>query len=297
VIASSGNLSIESVNVGGNATLTAGDGTITDVATNSAPLEAKGLTLLARSIGAPSTVTATGIDFSSRLNINAATLNATSTAGGLYINALGSSGLSSVTVHAAGGSSGNIELLAPQGSLYLQSVTASNTLLLAAGLNIYGLPGLGSITAQSAELRAGAANPSTGHIGTPTDPLSLRLNPGNTLRIYVPQTVDYHDPSRAPATLPSTDVVTTLSLYAAPSELAVEAGFGQFQGLSDSLYTSPAESLVHSIQSQTTVLQNVVGLDWGSFDPNISLFGTLDPSVCLPSDQRDEESGPAGCGT
>jgi hypothetical protein len=45
------------------------------------------------------------------------------------------------------------------------------------------------------------------------------------------------------------------------------------------------------------VLQNVVGLDWGSFDPNISLFGTLDPSVCLPSDQRDEESGPAGCGT
>ena len=297
VTALSGNLGVQSVNVGGTATLTASDGTIADVATNSSPLEAKSLTLLARSIGAPSTLTATGVDFSPRLNIDAGTLDATSTAGGIYINALGSNGLSSVTVHASGGSSGNLELLAPQGSLYLQSVSASNTLLLAAGLNIYGLPGLGSITAQSAELRAGAANPSTGHIGTPTDPLSLRLNPGNTLRIFVPQTVDYHDPSRAPATLPSTDVVTTLSLYAAPSDLAVEAGYGQFQGLSDSLYTSPAESLVHSIQNQTTVLQNVVGLDWGSFNPNISLFGTLDPSVCLPSDQRDEESGPPGCGT
>ena len=293
--ASSGNLSVGSVNVGDAATLTASAGTITD-GTNSSPIQARSLTLLARSIGAASTVTAAGVDFSPRLNIDSLTLNATSIAGGIYINALNSSGLSSVTVHASGGSSGNIELLAPMGSLYLQSVSASNTLLLSAGLDIYGLSGLGSITARAAELRAGAADPSTGHIGSPTDPLSLRLNPGNTLHIFVPQTVDYHDPSRAPATLPSTGVVTTLSLYAAPSNLAVEAGFGQFQGLSDSLYTSPAESLVHSIQNQTTVLQNVVGLDWGSFDPNISLFGTLDPSVCLPSDQRDEEAGLAGCG-
>ena len=261
--ASSGNLNVVSVEVGGAATLTAGAGTITD-GTNSSPLEATSLTLLARSIGAPSTVTATGIDFTPRFNIDSATLNATSTAGGIYINALNSSGLSSVTVHASGGSAGNIELLAPTGSLYLQSVSASNTLLLAAGLNIYGLPGLGSISARSAELRAGAANPSTGHIGTPADPLSLQLSAGDTLHIFVPQTVNYHDPSRAPATLPSSGVVTTLSLYAAPSDLAVEAGFGQFQGLSDSLYTSPAESLVHSIQNQTTVLQNVVGLDWSS---------------------------------
>ena len=293
--ASSGNISVVSVDAGDAATLTASAGTITD-GTNSSPIEAQSLTLLARSIGAPSTVTATGIDFSPRLNIDSTMLNATSTAGGIYINALNSSGLSSVTVHASGGSAGNIELLAPTGSLYLQSVSASNTLLLAAGLNIYGLPGLGSVSARSAELRAGAANPSTGHIGSPTDPLSLQLSAGDTLHIFVPQTVNYHDPSRAPATLPSSGVVTTLSLYAAPSGLAVEAGFGEFQGLSDSLYTSPAESLVHSIQNQTTVLQNVVGLDWGSFDPNISLFGTLDPSVCLPSDQRDEEAGPAGCG-
>jgi hypothetical protein len=126
-------------------------------------------------------------------------------------------------------------------------------------------------------------------------PLSLQLDAGNTLRIFVPQTVDSNDPNRAPATLPSAGVLTTLSLFGAPSALAVDAGYAQFQGLSDTLYTSQAESLVHSIQNQTAVVQTVLGLDWGSFDPSVSLFGTLDPSVCLPSDQRDEEAGAAGC--
>jgi len=34
--------------------------------------------------------------------------------------------------------------------------------------------------------------------------------------------------------------------------------------------------------------------DWASCDPNVSLFGKLDPSVCLPGDQRDEEPGAPG---
>ncbi len=52
---------------------------------------------------------------------------------------------------------------------------------------------------------------------------------------------------------------------------------------------------MRSIQNQTATVQSVLGLDWASFDPNVSLFGTLDPSVCLPGDQRDEEQGGAGC--
>jgi len=199
-----------------------------------------------------------------------------------------------VSVQANGGVNGNIELMAPNGDLNLLSVSASNTLLLSAGGNILGLPGLGHITARSAELRAGASDPATGHIGTPIAPLSLQLDPGNSLRSFVPQTVSSSDPTRAPATLPSTGVLTTLSLFNAPSAQALDAGYGQFQGLSDSLYTSQAESLVHTIQNQT-VVQTVVGLDWGALDPNVSLFGTLDPSVCLPGDQRDEEMGGAGC--
>jgi len=56
-----------------------------------------------------------------------------------------------------------------------------------------------------------------------------------------------------------------------------------------------AEALVRSIQNQTATVQSVLGLDWASFDPNVSLFGTLDPSVCLPGDQRDEEQASPGC--
>jgi hypothetical protein len=116
------------------------------------------------------------------------------------------------------------------------------------------------------------------------------------LRLFVPQTVDPKDPTRAPATLPSAGVTTTLSLFGAPNPDATRAGFGQFQSVvSDSPFTSAAEGLVRTVQSQTNTVQSVLGLDWASFDANVSLFGTLEPAVCMPSDQRDEEEGGAGC--
>ena len=36
-------------------------------------------------------------------------------------------------------------------------------------------------------------------------------------------------------------------------------------------------------------------VDWSSFDPNQSLFGTVNPPVCLPSDQREEDNAQATC--
>jgi hypothetical protein len=200
-----------------------------------------------------------------------------------------------VSVQANGGAAGDIELLTVTGDLNLRSVSASDSLLLSAGHNIFALPTLGTITARAAELRAGGADSSAGHIGTLTDALNLQLSAGNTLRMFVPQTVSPQDASRAPATLPSPGVLSTLSLFNSPSAASVQAGFGQFLGLSDSQFTSPAEALVRAIQNQTSTVQTVVGLDWASFDPNVSLFGTLDPAVCLPGDQRDEEQGASGC--
>jgi hypothetical protein len=114
--------------------------------------------------------------------------------------------------------------------------------------------------------------------------------------MFVPQTVNSSDANSAPSTLPSAGVESTLSLFAAPSSLSVDAGFGQFQGLGATQFTSQAELLVHSIQNQTASVESVLGLDWSSFDPNVSLFGKLDPSVCLPGDQRDEEQGADGKG-
>jgi hypothetical protein len=251
------------------------------------------VTLSARSIWGPSTLTGTTLYSRPRLDLDATSLDATATAGGIFIDE--ANGLSSVRVRATGGGDGDIELLTATGDLNLLSVSATDALLLAAGRDIVGLPGLGTISARTAELRAGGADSSTGHIGSLTQPISLQLSAGNTLRMFVPQSVDPNDPARAPSTLPSAGVLSTLSLYNAPSLLSVQAGFGQFTGLSDSQFTSPAEALVRSIQNQTSTVQTVLGLDWASFDPNVSLFGTLDPSVCLPSDQRDEEEGSSGC--
>ena len=291
--ASSGNITVNSVNAAGDLSLAAGNGAIADDGDDSTRLAGRTVTLLARSIGAPSTLSGAVLDSKSRLDIDATNLDATSTAGGIFIDSR--NGLASTSLHAGGGADGDIELLVANGDLNLLSVSASDTLLLSAARNIYGLPSLGTITARAAELRAGGGDASEGHIGTVSQPLSLNLEAGNTLRMFVPQTVDPNDLNRAPSTLPSPGVTSTLSLFAAPSALALQAGFGQFQSLSDTQFTSPAEALVRSIQNQTATVQSVLGLDWASFDPNVSLFGTLDPSVCLPGDQRDEEESATGC--
>ena len=291
--ATSGSITVNSVNASGDVSLAASAGSIVDDGDNSTRLSGRAVTLLARAIGAPSTLSGTTLDSKARLDIDATRLDATATSGGIFIDSL--NGLASTSLHASGGADGDIELLTASGDINLLSVSASDTLLLAAGSNIYGLPTLGAITARAAELRAGGADSSQGHIGTLSQPLSLLLSAGNTLRLFVPQTVDPNDPDRAPSTLPSAGVSSTLGLFSAPNALALLAGFGQFQGLGDTQFTSPAEALVRSIQNQTATVQSVLGLDWASFDPNVSLFGTLDPSVCLPGDQRDEEQGGAGC--
>jgi hypothetical protein len=293
VSSAAGDIAVQSITASNNVSLTAGSGAIADDGDNTTAISGKGVTLLAKSIGAPATLAASVLDSKLRLDVQANTLEATSTNGGIYIDAL--NGLASASVHASGGTVGNIELLAPTGDLNLLKVSASNTLLLAAGGNIIGLPGLGTMTARSAELRAGGSSATAGRIGSLAQPLSLQLDPGNTLHIYVPASLNTNDATLAPSTLPSAGVTTTLSTFNAPNALSVQAGFGQFQGLSDTLFTSPAEALVRSIQNQTATVQSVVGIDWASFNPNVSLFGTLDPSVCLPGDQRDEEKGGGGC--
>jgi hypothetical protein len=288
-VGSSGNITVGTVTAHGNATLTAQSGTISGGGAANSQLSGNTVTLAARAIGAPSTLKGTNPNSSTRLNTDATHLVATSTAGGVYINQL--TGLASANVHASGGKDGNIELLTTTGDLNIEAMNASGNLLLAAGGNIYALPGSGTITAQSAELRAGGADLNAGHIGTLGHPLVLQLNAGNTLRMFVPQTIDANDANSGPATLTSPGVDSTLSLFTSPNLLAVEDGFGQFTGLGETQFTSAAELLVRSIQNQTATVQTVVGLDWSSFDPNVSLFGKLDPSVCLPGDQRDEEPG------
>jgi hypothetical protein len=49
------------------------------------------------------------------------------------------------------------------------------------------------------------------------------------------------------------------------------------------------DSLSAAKQALSSGVINRINIDWAAFDPNVSLFGTLDPALRLPSDQLDEE--------
>ncbi|HEY4215347.1 MAG TPA: filamentous hemagglutinin N-terminal domain-containing protein [Steroidobacteraceae bacterium] len=289
---STGNLTVQSL-TGANVSLTASGGSIVDDGNDTTAISGNALTLSAQVIGAPSTLSGTTLNVTPRLDTNVSSLTATSTSGGIYVDQ--AKGLQAADLNASGGANGNIELLVATGDLNLHSVSASHTLLLAAGGNIFAAPGLGNIAAQQAELRAGTADGTAGHIGTLAQPLTFSLPTGNNLRLYVPSTIDSKDSIRSPSTLTSPGINTTLTLFTAPDPQAALAGFGQFSGFGETQFTSALESLIKTIQGQTGNVQGVLNIDWGSFDPNVSLFGTLDPAVCLPGDQRDEEGAKGGC--
>ena len=293
ITSAAGNLTLDTLSGGGNISLTASSGAISDDGDDTTRISGGALTLLAKSIGGPSTLTGTNLVITPRLDTSVTSLKATSTSGGIYINQ--SKTLQSAELSASGGASGNIELLLTAGDLNLHSASASNNLLLGAGGNIFALPGLGPITAQHAELRAGTADATAGRIGTLSAPLTFTLAAGDSLRLFVPDTIDPKDPNRGPSTLSSAGTSATITLFTAPSVLASTAGFDQFTGFGETQFTSALESLIKTIQNQTGTVQGVLNIDWGSFDPNVSLFGTLEPAVCLPGDQRDEENAKPGC--
>ncbi len=286
-------LTLASVSATGDVGITASGGAISDDGDDTTRISGGALTLLAKSIGGPSTLTGTNLIITPRLDTSVTSLKATSTGGGIYINQ--SKTLQSADLSASGGASGNIELLLTAGDLNLHSASASNNLLLGAGGNIFALAGLGPITAQHAELRAGTADATAGRIGTLAAPLTFTLAAGDSLRLFVPDTIDPKDPNRGPSTLNSAGASATITLFTAPSVLAGTAGFDQFAGFGETQFTSALESLIKTIQNQTGTVQGVLNIDWGSFDPNVSLFGTLEPAVCLPGDQRDEENAKPGC--
>ncbi|MEP7243172.1 MAG: filamentous hemagglutinin N-terminal domain-containing protein [Gammaproteobacteria bacterium] len=343
-----GDITVGTVQAAGKATLTADSGAIADDADDSTRVKAQDVILLARSIGAPSTLNGTALDSSQRLDIDATTLDATSTAGGIFIHEL--DGLDSVSVHASGGSTADLELLTETGDLKLLEVSAADTLLLAAGGNIFALPRLGTISARAAELRAGGADSSAGHIGTTAQPLSLQLSPGATLHMFVPVNVSATDANRAPATVTAAGVVSSLEFMSDPDTLSVQAGFGQFVASAlppeppepppstpepppstpepppstpepppstpepppstpepppstpvpppstpEPPPSTPVPPATAPIQIQTVTLLQVPGLPGAEIEPNVSLYQTQEPAICMPENSLDGAKGKAGC--
>src|SRR5690606_15253682 len=112
----SGDVTVGAGSASRDATINASGGVTVDDGDQAPRLASTGLTLLGRSIGGASTLTGTTLDSSPRLDTSASTLNATATAGGIYIDEL--DGLQSVSLNAAGGgTAGDIELLTATGDL------------------------------------------------------------------------------------------------------------------------------------------------------------------------------------
>src|SRR5262249_27540401 len=78
-----GDITVRSLVAGNNVSLTASSGAIADDGDNTTLITGKGIPLLANSIGAPSTLTASVLNSKSRLDIQATTLDATATNGGI----------------------------------------------------------------------------------------------------------------------------------------------------------------------------------------------------------------------
>lgn len=275
----------------GNVTLTALNGEITDDGDDATLIVGNTLTLAARSIGARSTLTGTELDSSMRLDTDVTSLSATASAGGIFIDQL--QGLQSVRVQASGGASGDIELLTRAGDLNLVDVRASDQLLLAAGRDILASPGA-TIAANVAELRAGTTDLDGGRIGTTDQPLRLQLSAGESLRLFVPQAIDPQS-SNGPAFLAGQDVTTTVSWFNAPDELAANAGFGQFEGFDTTSSGSGTELQLRTLQGQASRVVTTVGFDFGLPDPEVQLFETSYPAVCMPMELRTAQSTDKGC--
>ncbi len=282
-------LTLGNFDIAGTFTATAG-GTISD----SGRVTASALNLTGSAIGTGNLSGGTP----GFIDTQVGSLNLKATSGGIFVNNLSGS----VTVTAS--APGNIELITrgPNANLTVQSVRAGGDALLTAGDSILAANSTSLVEGNLVQLRAGLEN-AAGTIGALG--ALLRVNASQapqSLQLVVPS-ANGKDPTNTPNVLanvsPNRLVFNgnQLNLYSAPFGNIVSGGqfiisgvqlgeAGTQEGRAGSLsLTEASEAGGH----------RVLYIDWSSFDPNVSLFGTVNPAVCLPKDQREEDSGQGGC--
>ncbi|MGH8179282.1 MAG: filamentous hemagglutinin N-terminal domain-containing protein [Steroidobacter sp.] len=214
---------------------------------------------------------------------------------------------SAATTVSAGG---NITYAANGGDVTLAVLNAGSgrTLVIAAD-SVYSSLGSTSatnnITASAVEVRAGGLASGAGEIGTASSPLGIST-PGALRSVYL-----------IVPTLNGIQISTPRVNYSGPSSALLLKGYSGSSGalLFDlsSTFTPDAvlsngESIVpllngriainsDSLRAATQALSSGVttrvNVDWGAFDPNVSLFGILDPALRLPADQIDDAGAAA----
>ena len=313
------------VNAGaGTATLTAG-GAVTDATTDMAdPSVIAGNTIVTgASIGSASNT----------LNINVDNLTATASTGDMFFHEQNSVTLTNLTgangrdVFVGAQQDITVNQISVTGS------GAAGRVLLAAGRDVFATPGLtgtdAHITAQNIEVRAGGMDTTGGQIGT--DGVKLRLAVPDTIPGGATNTGDpvssvlflqrpVGPDSEVPLFAPQFDLVSNplgqISSSVLPNP-ALSAGVflttvfttrtaqtdGTIALVNSVLPLTSNASLSYDPDAQNNFLdlssasnaqgEGTLYIDWASFDPNVSLFGTVNPPICLPRDQQEEDDSEA----
>jgi hypothetical protein len=242
---------------------------------------------------------------------NDITLDQANTFGGAVTftgrNVLLVDGAGSLTT-ASGTASGTLTEIAKGSSsnLYVGALTAGGNLLLIAGNSILGTSSQATVNATNAQVRYGLEN-ANGQLGS-TDPnqqIGFQAAPGSSqvqLTVWLPAPGTQLGNSDLRAT--QSDLNITKQPFAAGEQSVLYSpNFGltaaEVAGSSAAIRTSFAGTQTQSAVAQSAATQgtqSVLVIDWASYNPNVSLFGTLNPAVCLPADQRDEGVGSgSGC--
>jgi hypothetical protein len=301
----------------GAAALTAG-GTINDRATGTG-LSAASATLNATSIGTAANT----------LNTSVNSLSATASTGGIFVREANDVTLATVTASASGqdvvvGTTGNITVnrVSSAGGRVLlaagNNILASNdngphitaqSVELRAGLNVAQGGGVGTsgdhLVINAPQTVGGGANGTGDQV--PSILLIQNESVGDSSVAAVGEQIDT-DPSvfeissttfDPNPSLISTDqfLTTTFSTRTLAENNKVDvanavfnAG-GALQTSGQNRFTSTgADAVLTGSEASSTQGEGTLYIDWASFDPNVSLFGTVNPPICLPSDQADEET-------
>lgn len=205
---------------------------------------------------------------------------------------------------------GDITYVANDGDITLAVLDAAGgRALVIAADNVYSALGSTSatnnLTASAVEVRAGGLGGGAGEIGTVSSPLAIAtpVGAGRSVYLIVP-------------TLNGIQTSTPRINYAGPTSSLLLKGhsgssgallFDQSSTFTPDTVLRNGESIVPLLNGRIAVNSDSLGaakqalssgvvsrvnVDWAAFDPNVSLFGTLDPALRLPADQIDE-AGPA----
>ncbi|HEX5420710.1 MAG TPA: hypothetical protein VFY39_11985 [Gammaproteobacteria bacterium] len=201
---------------------------------------------------------------------------------------------------------GNIIYVAHGGDLTLGTLDAGagRVLAIAAGSlqSALGSTSVSSnITASEVEIRAGGLQIGSGELGTADSPLAISAPSIDTRSVFV-----------VVPTVNGVQTITPRINFSGSSQSLLLKGYTGSSGAlffdETSTFTPDAvvlngesivplqngriavnsDSLSAATQALASGVVNRVNIDWAAFDPNVSLFGTLDPPLRLPDDQLDE---------